>query len=206
VLSFRLTTDPWFLCHYRYRPDEQYFEDFLALPPAAVFVDAGAFQGETSLEFARRYPDHGAIYAFEPSDTNADVLEKQTLELQGLQLHRVGLSDEAGVLRFASELGSASRAIEEGNIEISVIRLDDLELKRADLIKMDLEGGENRALQGGVETIRRCRSRLAIGAYHDPNDFAILHRTAKDIHPESRFYLRHYTSGWAETDLFCVPL
>ena len=204
VLSFRLTTDPWFLRNYRYCPDEQYFEDFLALPPAAVFVDAGAFQGETSLEFARRYPDHGAIHAFEPSATNADTLIKETLGLPGLQLHRVGLSDEAGVLRFASQLGSASRPSEEGDMEISVIRLDELELERADLIKMDLEGGENRALQGGVETIRRCRSRLAIGAYHDPEDFAILHQTAKIIHPEASFFIRHYTTGWAETCLFCV--
>ena len=206
VLSFRLTTDPWFLRHYRYRPDEQYFEDFLALPPAAVFIDAGAFQGETSLEFARRYPDHGAIHAFEPSAMNADALVNQTRDLPDLELHRLGLSDAAGVLRFASQLGSASRASEEGDMEISVIRLDDLELERADLIKMDLEGGECRALLGGAKTIKHCRSRLAIGAYHKPEDFALLHQLMNELVANGRFFIRHYTSGWTETVLYVVPL
>ena len=103
-----------------------------------MFIDAGAFQGETSLEFAKRYPKYGEIHAFEPSNTNADILEEQTLGLRDFKLYRVGLSDKNGVLRFSSEQGSASLICEDGNTEIKVIRMDALNLKRADLIKMDL--------------------------------------------------------------------
>ena len=205
VLRYRLTTDPWFLRNYHYRPDEQYFEDFLNLPPAPVFIDAGAFQGETSLEFARRYPDHGAIHAFEPSAANAEVLLHQTAGLRDFQLHRVGLADAEGVLRFASQLGSASRASANGDVEIPVTRLDDLQLPRADLIKMDLEGAEHQALIGATATIQRCRARLAIGAYHDPEDFRRIHQFVKRILPTDTVYLRHYTSGWAETVLYVLP-
>lgn len=205
IISFRLTTDPWFLRNYRYRPEEQYFEDFLNLPREPVFIDAGAYHGETSLEFARRYPHYSTIHAFEPSTTNADELVKQTSALQRLQLHRVGLSDQAGVVRFASQLGSASRTSETGDMQIPMIRLDDLELKQADLIKMDLEGGERRALLGGAATIQRSKSRLAIGAYHDPEDFATLHRVIRDLINSPKFYIRHYTSGWAETVLYAIP-
>lgn len=206
VVAFRLTTDPWFLRNYRYRPDEQYFEYFLALPPAPVFIDAGAFHGETSLEFSRRYPDHGEIHAFEPSDANADILLKQTATLPELKLHRVGLSDEPGIVRFSSQLGSACRRSDDGDTEIEVIRLDDLNLSRADLIKMDLEGGEYNALLGGTGTIQRSNSSLAIAAYHDPIDFARLFHLIKQMLPENLFRIRHYTSGWAETILFCIPI
>lgn len=206
VVAFRLTTDPWFLRNYRYRPDEQYFEDFLALPPAPVFIDAGSFHGETSLEFARRYPHHGEIHAFEPSDANADILLKQTAALPELQLHRVGLSDEPGVVKFSSQLGSACRPSDDGDTEIQVIRLDDLKLNKVDLIKMDLEGGEYKALRGSQKTIRRCRPHLAIGSYHEAEDFARLHQLMKELQPASHFCVRHYTAGWAETVLYCLPL
>jgi FkbM family methyltransferase len=190
---------------YSYRPHDQYFEQFLALRSGPVFIDCGAFQGETSLEFAKRYPDYAAIHAFEPSSTNTNAILQQTSELHDLILHSVGLSDVSASVRFSADLGSASRASEDGDTLIEVIPLDDLELSQADLIKMDLEGGEMKALQGSEKTIRLCSPALAIAAYHDPKDFSLLHQTMKKMLPNHRFYLRHYTSGWAETILYCVP-
>jgi FkbM family methyltransferase len=205
ALCFRLTTDPWFMRCYSYRPHDQYFEEFLALRSGPVFIDCGAFQGETSLEFAKRYPDYTEIHAFEPSSSNTNAILQQTSELHDLILHSVGLSDVSASVRFAANLGSASRASEDGDTSIEVIPLDDLELSQADLIKMDLEGGEMKALQGAEKTIRRCSPALAIAAYHDPRDFSLLHQTMKKMLPSHTFYLRHYTSGWAETILYCVP-
>ncbi len=205
ILCYRITTDPWFMRHYTYRPEDQYFEHFLKLPSSPVFVDVGAFHGETSLEFAKRYPQYSKIHAFEPSHTNADACIQQTSDLRNICLSRVGLSDALGRVRFASQLGSASRASEDGDVSIQVMPLDDLELTRVDLIKMDLEGGEMRALQGAAKTITLCEPRLAIAAYHKPEDFSLLHQFMQQLLPDSSFYLRHYTSGWAETVLYCVP-
>lgn len=205
ILSFRLTTDPWYLRNYSYRPNDQYFEHFLDLPPSPVFIDAGAFQGETSLEFAKRYPSYGGIRVFEPSSANADILVQQTYALHDLELHRVGLSDATGVARFASQMGSASQVSNDGDVEIPMIRLDDLNLSHADLIKMDLEGGEYQALAGSANTILRYNSRLAIASYHHPRHFADIHSLMKQILPGSSIYLRHYTSGWAESVMYCIP-
>ncbi len=205
VLCFRLTTDPWFMRSYSYRPHDQYFEDFLSLRSGSVFIDCGAFQGETSLEFAKRYPDYAAIHAFEPSNINTNAILQQASDLHDLILHSVGLSDVSGLVHFAADLGSASRASEEGDTLIKVIPLDDLGLSQVDFIKMDLEGGEMKALKGAEKTISRCSPALAIAAYHDPKDFSLLHQTMKKMLPNHKFYLRHYTSGWAETILYCVP-
>ena len=48
--------------------------------------------------------------------------------------------------------------------------VNDLGLAKVDLIKMDIEGAERRALAGSVETIRRFRPRMAICVYHLDDD------------------------------------
>ncbi len=46
----------------------------------------------------------------------------------------------------------------------------ELKLARVDYIKMDIEGAEQRALIGAAQTLRRFHPRLALSAYHVPDD------------------------------------
>ena len=46
----------------------------------------------------------------------------------------------------------------------------ELKLERVDYIKMDIEGAEQRALQGGRETLAKYHPRMALSAYHVPSD------------------------------------
>ncbi len=48
--------------------------------------------------------------------------------------------------------------------------VEELKLERVDYIKMDIEGAEQRALTGGAQTLRRFHPRLALSAYHTPED------------------------------------
>ncbi|MGC8794129.1 MAG: FkbM family methyltransferase [Bryobacteraceae bacterium] len=48
--------------------------------------------------------------------------------------------------------------------------VNELGLERVDFIKMDIEGAEQRALEGARQTLARFRPRLAISAYHREDD------------------------------------
>ena len=48
--------------------------------------------------------------------------------------------------------------------------VEELKLERVDYIKMDIEGAEQRAITGATQTLRRFHPRLALSAYHVPDD------------------------------------
>ena len=71
--------------------------------------------------------------------------------------------------------GDATVDLESGiPVELTTVDkiVSELDLQRVDFIKMDIEGSEQRALQGAQETIRRFKPRMAIASYHlvDDND------------------------------------
>jgi FkbM family methyltransferase len=61
--------------------------------------------------------------------------------------------------------------------------VDDLKLDRVDFIKMDIEGAEGPALQGGRETIARFKPRMAISLEHYPSDLEDLTNTVHRLWP-----------------------
>lgn len=208
LTTFRLTSDLSVMQGFRYDIVNQYFEDFLELQPEGEsFLDIGCYDGFTSLEFARRAPGFRHITAFEPSPANRAMVEANLLPLGAdrVTVHACGLSDEKGVLSFSAGDGSSSRVSDEGDTSIVVERLDDLDVHSATFLKMDIEGGEEPALRGAIETIRRFRPRLAISVYHRATDLWRIPELVDAAGNDYELRLRHYTEGIDETVMFFLP-
>lgn len=200
IVAYRLTGDPRVLADYRYRPHEQYFEEFLALN-SEVFVDGGAFDGETTELFAHNFPDYKHVHLFEPDPVNFERSRNRLKALREISFHPVGLSDAPGDLRFKVGGGSASVVDEAGDHIISVDNID-TRASDASFIKLDLEGWELAALKGARSTITDNKPKIAVGAYHSPNDFLEIFDYLSNLRPDYRVSLRHYTESWTETVLY----
>jgi hypothetical protein len=78
------------------------------------------------------------------------------------------------------------------------------EIERIDLIKLDVEGSELSALQGGHNSIRRWRPKLAISLYHRPEDFFSIPLWLDSLDCGYRFFIDHYSIHHEETVLYAI--
>jgi len=205
LLRYRVTGDYSAMSAYSVRFRDQYFEDFLGLAPGEVFVDAGGFDGDTTEEFCRRYPDYQKVFLFEPSTNN---IQKARVRLRGhrsIEFIKRGLSDAVGVLQFNPDAGSASAVSESGSWQIHVTTLDIQVQEKVSFIKMDLEGWELKALEGSRRHILEDYPKLAIAVYHHPSDFWRIFEFTISLRQDYDVFLRHYTEGWSETVMYFVP-
>lgn len=203
VVRYRLTANTHFMGAYAVRVKDQYFEPFLNLR-SEVFVDAGGFDGDTTEEFCRRYPDYQKVHLFEPSQRNMRAAKIRLAAHRDISFHAEALSDRPGSMTFNVEAGSASAVTSGPGEEVHVDTLDRAVTEPVSFIKMDLEGWELKALAGCERHIRDDRPKLAIAVYHHAADFRDVFHYARSIHADYKVYLRHYTQGWSETVMFFV--
>lgn len=204
IMRYRLTADLAYMQEYSVRINEQYFEDFMQFDNE-VFVDAGGFDGDTTIEFCKRYPNYKEVLFFEPSTLNLNVAKNQTKNLRNIEYYDVGLSDKDELLSFDPDAGSASSVTNNGKETIAVTTLDYIVKKPVSFIKMDLEGWELKALAGCRNHIIKDNPKLAIAVYHNARDFYEIPKYILSLNSNYNLYLRHYTEGWSETVMYFVP-
>jgi hypothetical protein len=64
LINFRLSYDIKYLDGLKSLEDVQYFEDFIRIDADGVFVDVGGYDGYTSEQFIKKYPEYNSIYFF----------------------------------------------------------------------------------------------------------------------------------------------
>ena len=184
----------------------QYFDVF-APSEKEVFVDAGAFDGETIRDFCKWTKGvYKKIYAFEPIAAMCDKIQKdvENSKIQHVQLINAATWDKKETIRFDDD-GSSSCINDNGSVVVQGADIDSVvKDETVTYIKMDIEGSELKALQGAKKTIIRNRPRLAICIYHKPEDIIEIPSYILELVPEYKFYIRHYTAHMWETVLYAV--
>jgi len=192
-------------------PDQYFPRDVIRPIEEEVFVDAGAFSGDT-LEAWRRFSgDQLRRYvAIEPDGLNATRLEERISRLpeairSRVVIRRTVLGAEAGTIHFAATGTPTSTRAAAGELQ-EVHPLDSLEgCRDATFLKVDVEGMELEVLAGAHTMIRRGQPVVAVAAYHQPNDLAALWKQLHADLPRHRWFLRqHERDGW-ELILYGLP-
>ena len=118
-----------------------------------------------------------------------------------ITLENLGLSDKESVENYSAG-GTGSRKNSDGALTAKFIDLDTYvakkNLPRVDYIKLDIEGAELDMLHGAVKTITRCKPKMAVSAYHKPEDLWTLAAYIKSLRPDYEFEFRHYRINCAD--------
>jgi len=190
---------------------EMYFPGDLAdLLPNEVFVDCGAFDGDTIRTFLRLGGEvFGGIVAYEPDPANFRSLERFVSTLPQhirarLQMHPEAVGAQRSRVRFKST-GTASSAVGSGGLEVECVTLDEsLGDQRPSYLKIDVEASELAALAGARRTIRQWLPVVAICAYHRQDHLWRIPLLVNPVSAEYRFFLRpHGLDVW---DLVCYAI
>jgi len=192
--------------------EESYFlESLYSIVPGEVFVDCGAYDGDTVKQVIHRNGNFGRIFAIEADPGNFHSLRKwaETVDpniASRIELCNVAVGASRGQIRFNATGGEGACISDDGDIVVDCLPIDEIAGKSAPtFIKMDIEGFEMEALKGSREVIQKHRPILSICVYHRQND---LWRVPLYIHSlvnDYRLYLRpHDVDGW-QLVCYAVP-
>ncbi len=185
------------------RQADQYLESFLHLDSDGIFLDVGAYDGYTTDYVLKNYGPSVQCHVFEPSIQMVKTLNVKYGGILNVHVHPFALSDTNERIQFY-EKGSSSK-VGIGDALIDARTLDSFQIDSVDLIKVDIEGAEEKFLEGAIATIERCNPTIAMACYHTNVKMVNIFRILNQLMPDSRIFLRHYTEGSCESVMFFVP-
>jgi FkbM family methyltransferase len=156
------------------------------LHPGMTFLDVGANIGYYTLIAARLVGATGMVHSFEPSDAMRSKLEANIRRngFVNVTVHPEALAQTTGEVEFFASQSSANQGISsilpgEGRAaahKVPSVSLDDFQARlagrRVDLIKMDIEGAELLAIEGGRLTFSHQDAPPLIFEARDPGPIA----------------------------------
>jgi FkbM family methyltransferase len=194
-----------------YIADDQYLPPDLSGFPAEIsFVDGGAFDGDTFRHLLKKGVNFRHWIAFEPDERNFAALSRAPRPEDCIAtLFPCGLSDSQQMRRFTNDGTTSSKIDSNASGDITMIqcvKLDDVvQGQEIDYIKLDIEGTELSALEGMGKTIARWRPRLAISAYHKPDDLIRITKALAQFETGHNVYLRQHCPKAFETVAYLWP-
>ncbi|MGO9405600.1 MAG: FkbM family methyltransferase [Terriglobales bacterium] len=192
--------------------EKQYFLDSLyRINDREVFVDCGAYTGDTAEQVIRRNPAFSRIVAIEADPENFERLTKWIGTLDApvasrIKALNVAVGAKRGKLRFQAGGGDGAKLAADGNVVVECVPIDSLVTEAAPtFIKMDIEGAELDALEGARRAIQAHLPILSICVYHKQNDLwripLFIHTLAEDY----RLFLRPHEVDGKEEVCYAIP-
>lgn len=126
-----------------------------------IIIEGGSHLGMHTVRLSNLV-NKGFIYSFEASKRNYDKLNK-TLEynnIKNVTLYNKALYKKNTIVFLEENIHADQDKLnfndEKGN-KIDAVCIDDFNFDRIDFIKLDIEGSEYFAIEGSINTIKKCK-------------------------------------------------
>ncbi|MBQ2805721.1 MAG: FkbM family methyltransferase [Clostridia bacterium] len=217
IIAYKLTGDLKYLLDAENDPDES----FTQILPSHTFrtaVDLGAYNGDSVRALAPYAPNLQTVYALEPDARNYRKLCAYAEEETRFTVHPLpwaAWSEDTTLYFDASGNRNAGAAQNTSGVllpragkikEVEARSVDGiLQGAHCDFIKFDVEGSEQKALHGCLQTIKAHAPALLVSCYHRSEDLYLLPQLLHDMHPDYRLYLRRfrYFPAW-DINLYAI--
>lgn len=201
VIHYRKTYDIRSLKNIIISP--QYFiKDILPPCEDEVFIDGGAYIGDTAKEFLNHYQvgKNYKLYLWEPDHKNNNTIEKMLEKSVNYTVKPFAMWSKRATLMFSND-GTGESVLTDGyGIQIEADSIDNQHgNERVTFVKMDIEGAEIEALKGAKKTIETQKPKLAICIYHEYEHLYSIPLMLKEMVPEYKIYIRHHSDTASET-------
>lgn len=193
-----------------YSMDPQYFIlPFRGLGTDEVYVDCGAYNGDSFISYCQYNDVPKKAYLFEPDYKNSELMVHSLMNYKDscdIKIIKKGTYKFTGNLYFVGGKGVNSHISEtpaENSSKLDVTSIDDAIDEEVSFIKMDIEGSEKEALIGAEKHILSTYPRLAICIYHYNEDLWEIPLLIKEKFPRYKnFQIRHHSKFNTETVLY----
>jgi FkbM family methyltransferase len=209
-----------YLNHLKYRlqinfdcipvPDtkNQYFpNDIIHLKENEVFLDAGAYDGDTFIEFSYRVNNKYDKYiALEPDPKNYAQIKLNLQNRINLIIDPYAVGAKHEFLKFSSTGGEGASINNDGDISVECVSIDEKYLNlKPTFLKFDIEGAELDALRGAINVIKEMTPTIAVCIYHKPQDIFEIPLWINEVNSNYNFYVRTHGSDGFEFVLYAIP-
>ena len=187
----------------------QYFDlDLIKCDDQEVFVDVGAFTGDTIKSYIDNYGAYKKIYAYDITPDNIKLMKNNLKEYENIIYNEKAVSNccKAFYLESNNQSSSANKIGEQGDIKVYSTTLDDDIEEKITLIKMDIEGSEENALLGAINHIKNDTPKLLISVYHNHQDIWKLPLLIYSINSNYNFYLRYFGNKYYPTEIVLIAI
>lgn len=173
-----------------------------------VFVDLGAYTGDTTLDYIQIYNNYQKIYCYEITKETMAILKNNLSNYDNIIYKNKAVSDINGTmfLKKSAVDSSGNQITQSGDIEVETVCLDDDIEGKIDMIKMDIEGSEYGALLGAKNHIINDKPKLLISVYHNNMDLWRIPRLIAEYSQDYDFFLRYYGNNTYPTEIVLIAI
>jgi FkbM family methyltransferase len=192
---------------------DQYFsESVIKLCHDEVFVDCGAYRGDTLAAFLMSSKNNfSEYYAFEPDFSNFTELVSYANGIAPAFRRRIRLVNAAvarmpGWLSFECSGSQTSRQATQGDYWVRAHSLADFPFRlQPTFVKFDLEGADCATFASSLGCLMTWRPKICIAIYHNPQDFLEIPILAINSLKNYKFHVRSHNKFGLDFVLYCIP-